>query len=325
MRLLIIGGTRFVGLAMAEAAVRSGHEVTLLHRRETDEAPWATHLLADRDGDLGELAAGSWDATIDVCAYLPRQVDALHRALGGRGGHHVLVSTVSVYADPPGPGADEESPLLEPAADDVVEVSAETYGPLKVACEAAARTAYADSGLTVVRPTYVVGPRDYTGRFPWWVLRTARGGPMIAPGPLTAPMQCIDARDMGSWVVRLAEDRVSGTFTAARPATTFGDLLRATRDVVDASAELIPVDGAWLVRQGVDGAQLPLWSEGHQENALAMSTDRADRAGLVHRPWADVVRDTLAWAEAHPDLAGGSGLGLAPAREAELLATWAAS
>src|SRR6476659_1435052 len=166
MRILIIGGTHFVGHAMAQAALDAGHDLTLLHRNPTDELPGATHLLADRNGDLSLLTGQEWDATIDVCAYLPGQVRHLHDALGSRGGHHVLVSTVSVYEEPASAGATEDSPLFEPAADDVTEVTNETYGPLKVACERAATEAYGDSGLAIVRPTYVVGPRDATARYP---------------------------------------------------------------------------------------------------------------------------------------------------------------
>jgi nucleoside-diphosphate-sugar epimerase len=325
MRILFIGGTHFVGHAMAQAAGDAGHDVTLLHRNATDELPRATHLLADRNGDLTVLADASWDATIDVCAYLPGQVSALHDALGDRGGHHVLISTVSVYQDPSAAGAGEDSPLFDEPAGDVHEVTNETYGPLKVACERAAREAYGDTGLAIVRPTYVVGPRDATARYPWWVLRAARGGRMLAPGPLDAPMQCIDARDMGAWTVRLAEQKVSGIFTAARPATTFGELLTETVSALGTDADLVPIDGDWLVDQGVDGAQLPLWSEGSPELALAMGTARAEATGLTHRPFADVVRDTLAWAEAHLDQATNPHLGLAPEREQELLAAWAAA
>src|SRR6185503_10618333 len=283
MRILIIGGTRFVGHAMAEAALEAGHDVTLLHRNETAELPGATHLLADRDGDLGVLADGAWDATIDVCAYVPSQVRRLHEALGDRGGHHLFVSTVSVYREPSGPGADEDSPLFDEPADDTEEVTNETYGPLKVACERVATEAYCESGLAIIRPTYVVGPRDATARYPYWVLRAARGGEMLAPGPAEAPMQCVDARDMGAWTVRLAEGRVSGAFTAARPATTFGALLDETVSALGADASLVQVDGDWLVEQGVDGMQLPLWSEGSPEFALAMSSARAEAAGLTHR------------------------------------------
>jgi 2'-hydroxyisoflavone reductase len=154
MRILFIGGTRFVGRAMAAAAIHAGHDVTLLHRGHSGDDLFAeaTHLHADRNGDLSVMATGDWDATIDVSAYLPRQVEALAAALAGRGGHHVYVSTVSVYRDPDRPGADEEAPLWDPAPDDVDEVNGDTYGPLKVACELAARSRYGDA-LTIIRPT----------------------------------------------------------------------------------------------------------------------------------------------------------------------------
>ena len=325
MRTLIIGGTHFVGHAMAQAALDAGHDVTLLHRNATDELPGATHLLADRNGDLGVLADGTWDATIDVCAYLPGQVRHLHDVLGDRGGHHVFISTVSVYEEPAVAGADEDSPLFAEAAADVDQITGETYGPLKVACERAAREAYGETGLAVVRPTYVVGPRDATARYPYWVLRAARGGTVLLPGPSEAPMQCVDARDMGAWTVRLAEDRVTGAFTAARPSTTFAAMVEETLAALDSDAHVVQVDGDWLVEQGVDGAQLPLWSEGSPELALAMGTGRAEAAGLTHRPFADVVRDTLAWAQAHPDQATNPAVGLSPEREQELLLAWAAA
>jgi 2'-hydroxyisoflavone reductase len=324
MRILIIGGTHFVGHGMAQAALDAGHDVTLLHRNQTDELPAATHLLADRNGDLSVLGGTSWDATIDVCAYLPGQVRHLHDALGDRGGHHLFVSTVSVYEEPDHVGADEDSPLFEAAGDDVDEVTNETYGPLKVSCERAAREAYGD-GLALIRPTYVVGPRDATARYPWWVLRAARGGTMLLPGPAGAPMQCVDARDMGAWTVHLAEDGVSGAFTAARPSTTFAAMVEETVAALGSDADLVEVDGDWLVEQGVDGAQLPLWSEGSPELALAMGTARAEATGLTHRPFADVVRDTLAWAEAHPDQSTNPRIGLAPERERQLLETWSAT
>jgi 2'-hydroxyisoflavone reductase len=325
MRILLIGGTHFVGHGIAQAALDAGHDVTLLHRNPTDELPGATHLLADRDGDLSLLAGLSWDATVDVCAYLPGQVRHLHEALGERGGHHVLISTVSVYQEPATAGADEDSPLFDEPASDVDEVTNESYGPLKVACENAAREAYGDAGLAIVRPTYVVGPRDATARYPYWVLRAARGGTVLLPGPAEAPMQCIDARDMGAWTVRLAEQRTSGAFTAARPSTTFAAMIADTLAALDSDAETVLVDGEWLVEQGVDGAQLPLWSEGAPELALAMGTTRAEATGLTHRPFADVVRDTLAWAEAHPDQATNPRTGLTPERERELLDAWSAS
>jgi 2'-hydroxyisoflavone reductase len=329
MRILIIGGTHFVGHAMAQAALDAGHDVSLLHRNATDELGGATHLLADRNGDLGVLDGLSFDATIDVCAYVPGQVRSLHDALGERGGHHLFVSTVSVYEEPDGPGADEDSRLFPAASEDTTEVTNETYGPLKVACENAAAELYGD-GLAVIRPTYVVGPRDMTARYPWWPLRAARGGAMIAPGPSEAPMQYIDARDMGAWTVRLAEGRVSGTFTSAAPATTFGAMLDETLAAVDPStgsgqrtdARLVPVDGDWLVEHGVDGMQLPLWTEGNPEWSLAMGTERAQAAGLTCRPFAETVRDTLEWAQANPDQSTNAQWGMPAEREQELLDAW---
>lgn len=325
MRILIIGGTRFVGQAMAQAALDAGHDVSLLHRHATEELPGATHLLADRDGDLTVLDGKSFDATIDVCAYVPGQVRHLHDALAGRGGHHLFISTVSVYQEPEGAGAGEDSPLFAPAPEDATEVTNESYGPMKVTCENIATELYGEGGLAIVRPTYVVGPRDMTARYPWWPLRAARGGPMIAPGPAEAPMQCIDARDMGAWTIRLAEGSVTGAFTAARPHTTFGALLDETLGAVDSDARLVPVDGDWLVEQGVDGLQLPLWTEGGPEWSLAMGTARAEAAGLTHRPFAETVRDTLTWAQANPDQSTSPNWGLPPEREQELLDAWFAS
>ena len=325
MRILIIGGTRFAGHAMAEAALEAGHDVTLLHRHETPEHPGATHLLADRDGDLSVLDGLSFDATIDVCAYVPAQVRRLHAALGDRGGHHLFVSTVSVYQEPPAADADEDAPLFPAAPEDATEVTNESYGPLKVTCENIATELYGDGGLAIIRPTYIVGPRDMTARYPWWPLRAARGGAMITPGPAEAPMQCIDARDMGAWTVRLAEGRVRGTFTAARPHTTFGALVEETLAAIGSDAQLVPVDGDWLVEQGVDGLQLPLWTEGGPEWSLAMGTSRAEAAGLTHRPFAETVRDTLAWAQANPDQSTNEQWGISAEREQELLDAWAAT
>jgi 2'-hydroxyisoflavone reductase len=322
MRILIIGGTHFVGHAMSEAALDAGHDVSLLHRNATEELPAATHLLADRNGDLGVLDGLSFDATIDVCAYVPGQVRSLHESLGDRGGHHLFVSTVSVYQEPPAPGAGEDSPLFDAAPEDATEVTGETYGPLKVTCERVATELYAGSGLAIIRPTYVVGPRDQTARYPWWPLRAARGGAMIAPGPSEAPMQYVDARDMGAWTVRLAEGLVSGTFTAAAPATTFGAMLDETLAAVDSDARLVLVDGDWLVEQGVDGMQLPLWTEGSPEWSLAMGTERAQAAGLTCRPLAETARDTLAWAQANPDESTNAQWGLPAEREQKLLEAW---
>jgi 2'-hydroxyisoflavone reductase len=203
-------------------------------------------------------------------------------------------------------------------------VTGETYGPLKVACELAARNRYGDA-LTIIRPTYVLGPHDPTGRFTWWVARASRGGPMLAPGPADAPFQHVDARDMGIWVVSLAQRRQAGTFTAAQPSTTFDQMLTETASATGGGADLVWVDSDWLAEQGIAGPELPLWSEGRRDWALAMSTQRATRAGLTHRPLAETVRDTQAWiTEIGEDNVPGRHHWLSAERESELLSAWSA-
>ena len=321
MRLLVIGGTRFVGRHLVEAALAAGHDVTLVHRSNTALFPSARHLLADRNRDLSALSDGEWDATVDMCAYLPAQVRSLATALGDRGGHHVLVSSVSAYADLPGPDTDEEGPVLPAAGDDVDQITETTYGPLKVACERAATAAHGDR-LAIVRPTYVVGPNDPSGRYPWWVRRMARGGEVLAPGPPDAPAQVVDVRDLADFQLGLATRQVAGVFNVARPAVPWSELLEATAGVAPDGANLTWVDGEWLTEQGVTGADLPLWSEGVVEWQSAVSPARAEAAGLHHRPLSETVRDTAVWAT---DESLVDGVGLAAAREAELLNSWAQS
>jgi nucleoside-diphosphate-sugar epimerase len=321
MRLLVIGGTRFVGRHLVEAALAAGHEVTLVHRSATTSFASARHVLADRNDDLSALEEGEWDATVDVCAYLPAQVRRLAAALGDRGGHHVLVSTVSVYAELSGPGGDEDSALLPAAGDDVEEVTDTTYGPLKVACERAATAAYGDR-LAIVRPTYVVGPNDPTGRYPWWVRRMARGGRVLTPGAPDDPAQVVDVRDLADFQLGLATGQVAGVFNAVRPTVPWSELLGATAAVAPTGTTLTWVDPVWLTEQGVSGRDLPLWSEGVADWASAMSPARAEAAGLRHRPLSQSVRDTAAWATDDHLV---DGVGLTTAREAELLARWAHS
>ena len=333
MRILVVGGTKFVGRHLVEAALQRGHEVTVLHRgiSGADLFGPAEHLLADRDGDLSVLADRSFDATVDVCAYRPGQVASLAAALGagagnagvGRGGRHLFVSTVSVYAPPDGPGFTESALLLPAAGPDVYEVTDATYGPLKVACERLARDVYGP-GLLIVRPTYVVGPHDHTWRFPSWVRRIAAGGRVLCPGPQDAPMQIIDARDQGAFMVRLLERADSppdGTFHAASPAPpfSFGDLLEAVAaQVAPAGTTLEWLDEELLLATGLPERALPLWGWGGQDGwALAADPAAALAAGLAPRPLAQTVQEIAAWVrQSGPPPAG---TGLTPEQEAALL------
>ncbi len=296
----MVGGTRFIGRHVVQHALDRGHEVTLFHRGRTgtDLFPEVEHRTGDRDSDLSALARGEWDATVDTCAYVPRQVHGLADALGGRGGHHLLVSSVSAYAPAGGPGLTEDSTLAELADPEVEEVTDETYGGLKVLCERAALDRHG-AGTLVVRPTYVVGPDDYTWRFPWWVARIARGGAVPAPGPPDAPAQVIDVRDMAAWMVTLLEDGADGAFHAVSPAPVFTwrELLEAVAaEVGPPGTTLTWIDPAVVRSADLPPGALPLWS-GDDTDGWLMAADpaKAYASGLAPRPLSDTVRDTLAW------------------------------
>jgi 2'-hydroxyisoflavone reductase len=324
MRILMIGGTRFIGRHMVEAALAGDHDVTLFHRGRTgaDLFPDLEHRLGDRNADLSALATGEWDATVDTCAYVPRHVQSLADALEGRGGRHLLVSSVSAYASPEGPGFTEDAPLAQLDDPDAEAVTEETYGGLKVLCEVAAIERHGPETL-LIRPTYVVGPDDYSWRFPWWVTRLDRGGEVLVPGPPDAPAQVIDVRDMASWMVALLENGESGAFHAVSPAPVFTwqQQIEAIADVVaPAGTRLTWVDRSFVLDAGLADGAFPLWS-GNDPDVWSMAADpaKAYNAGLSPRPLADTIRDTLTWTRTveQPDEPG-----LSPDREQELLAAW---
>jgi 2'-hydroxyisoflavone reductase len=328
MRILIIGGTVFVGRHIAEAAIAAGHDVTVFHRGRTgaDLFPSATHLTGDRDEDMSALGTGRWDATIDVSAYFPRQVRSLADALGGRGGQYLFISSTSAYRSPVSPGFTEDAPLAElddPASE---EFSDETYGGLKVACERAAIQMFGDAdGVTVVRPTYVIGPHDASYRFTWWVERIARGGTVLAPGGAADPIQVIDARDLASWVVSLAERSVAGTFHAVSPPPPFGfgDLLEAiAAEVAPWGTRLTWIDADFLVEFGETTETIPLWPGGDSECDINRADPaRAYATGLAPRPIRQSIAEIHAAELAAPQKPP-AGVGLTAEREAALLAAW---
>jgi nucleoside-diphosphate-sugar epimerase len=332
MRILIMGGTAFVGRHIARAAIDAGHEVTLFHRGRTGAGlfPQATHLIGDRNGDLAPLAEGRWDATIDVSAYVPRQVRALHAALsgtGGRGGRYLFISSTSAYRTPVAPGFTEDAPLAElddPATEDI---TAQTYGGLKVSCERTAARLHGTESTTIIRPTYVIGPWDRTYRFTWWVERIARGGNVLAPGDPADPIQVIDARDLGTWTVALAAGGVSGTFHAVSPPPPFGfgQMLEAiAAEVAPPGTRLTWVDSSFLTAAGLDDESLPLWPGGDSESEInAASPAAAQAAGLAPRPLRSSIAELHAHEASHPTPVPPR-TGLAPEREADLLDRWAA-
>jgi len=326
MRILLIGGTRFIGRHVVVSALAAGHDVTLFHRGRTgaDLFPDVDHLIGDRNSDLSALSQGSWDATVDTCAYFPRQVHELATVLGDRGGHYELVSSVSAYASPASRGYREDAPLAVLDDPTVEEVTNESYGGLKVLCERAAIERFGPRTV-VVRPTYVVGPDDYTWRFPWWVSRIARGGDVLAPGPADAPSQLIDARDMAAWMVGLLESAASGAFHAVGPSSTFTwseELEAIAGSVAPEGTTLQWVDQEYLLGEGVDDTALPLWP-GAEPDLLMMTADSAAAlaTGLRIRPLAETVQDTLEWIQSVEQPAQP---GISAADEAALLERWQA-
>jgi len=326
MRVLIIGGTAFVGRHIAQAAIDAGHEVSLFHRGQTGASlfPQATHLHGDRDEDLSALARSRWDATIDVCAYFPRQVRSLAAALGGRGGRYVFISSVSAYGPAVPWNFSESAPLAEVSDPDATTVTNENYGGLKVACERASTELFGPA-TCIIRPTYVIGPHDRSYRFTWWIDRLARGGRVLAPGHPDDPIQLIDARDQASWIVHLLERSITGTFHAVSPAPPFGFgqmLAEIAAEAAPRGTELVWLDSDFLLAHEVDGMTLPLWAEGDSEG-MTLSTASpaaAFAAGLAPRP----LRQTVADIRTSVPVPARPGVGLPPDREAELLARWAA-
>ncbi|MFN2468325.1 MAG: epimerase [Gaiellaceae bacterium] len=316
-----------------EAALERGHDVTLFNRGETDPGlfPEAEHLRGDRDGDLSALAGRSWDAVVDPSGYVPRVVRASGELLSGAVGHYVFVSSISAYAPPLARGFGEEAPLLELDDPGVEEVAGDTYGGLKVLCERVVAEVFPGRHANV-RAGLIVGPHDPTGRFTYWPVRIARGGDVLAPGNPGRQVQFVDARDLGSWLVTLSEERTSGAFNATgpEPPVTMGDLLEACRRVGGSDARLVWVDEPFLLEREVgQWMELPLWLADGDAAILQAGVGRAVAAGLRFRPMEDTIRDTLAWATLGEETGGlASGLeigeaGMRPGREAQLLEEWA--
>lgn len=326
MRLLIIGGTRFVGRALAEAALASGHAVTLLHRGNAgcDVLPDAEHLHANRDGGLGVLGERNWDAVIDTCGQIPRVVEASATQVSGRASRYLFISTISVYADPLPPGFTEDTPVATLDDPTTEALTNETYGGLKALCESRVRNAFGD-GAIIVRPGLIVGPRDYTDRFPYWVRRIAEGGEVLAPGSPEQAVQFIVARDLAAFCLHLLDTGTDGALHVTGPAgrLTLRGFLDGTREALDARATFTWVDELFLREAGVHPwTELPLWVPAADAAFSEANLARAVAAGLRCRPLADTVRDTLAWERNLPADARAGSPAMTRERETDLLLRW---
>ncbi|HXQ17401.1 MAG TPA: NAD-dependent epimerase/dehydratase family protein [Caulobacteraceae bacterium] len=339
LRILILGGTGFTGPHQVRYALARGHKVTLFNRgRELDA--WAgqvEELIGDRNtGDLKALEGRAWDVCIDNPTTLPFWVRDAGKALAGKVGHYVFISTISVYAANDRP-ADESAAVLAYAGQDPMEETMATltaskgalYGPLKAVSEAEAKRQFG-AATTIIRPGLIVGPGDESDRFTYWPVRLAKGGEVLAPGDGSDPVQLIDARDLAEWTVRMAEQRTFGIFNATGPAGTLrmaqmlGDVSRG----VGANAKLVWIPQSFLDANKVSAwSDMPVWIPGHGDTAGFARRDirRALAAGLTFRPLATTAKDTLDWFKSQSDARQAKlRAGLAPDREAQLLAQWQA-
>jgi len=331
LKLLVLGGTAFLGRHYVEAALEAGHEVTLFNRGQTHPElfPEIERLHGDRNADLSPLRGRDWDAVFDPSAFVPRQVRAVLEALDGRAGHYAFVSSISVY---PLYQADksESAPVIQledPSTEDV----GASYGGLKALCERAAAEMLPGRVLTI-RAGLIVGPHDPSNRFTYWPARIARGGEVLAPGSPDTRVQFIHARDIADWALNMAGRGGSGTFnvTGPEPPTTMGQVLDACVAVSRGGATLTWVSEEFLLEQKVGPwMEMPLWLPPHL-GSLQAPIERAVAEGLRFRPLAQTVAETLAWERGcepdPPQLDAGGRVrqrgGMAPEREQELLAAW---
>jgi 2'-hydroxyisoflavone reductase len=324
MRILILGGTVFVGRAITDAAIARGHHVTHMNRGKTspsDNRVETVHHDRTLEPFPAELASREWDAVIDTCGYLPQVVRKSARAFAAAP-RYLFVSSISAYA---GPGFGEDDPLAPPPDPLPDAHTPETYGGLKSACESVVLEAFGERA-TIVRPGLIVGPHDPTDRFTYWPVRVARGGSVAAPGRPSRMVQFIDVRDLGDWIVRLVQNDVRGVFNATGAPLPMSQLLETCREVVVSDARFEWIDEAVLEREKVIAwKDMPLWipESPHAAAFMNIPTQRALATGLASRPLRSTIADTLAWARTRAATHAWKA-GLAAGRETALLAAWKA-
>jgi 2'-hydroxyisoflavone reductase len=328
MKILILGGTKFLGRALTQTALDAGHEVTLFTRGETnpDLFPEAEKLRGNRDGQLDTLKGRTWDVAIDTCGYVPRIVEQSVRLLADAVEHYSFVSSISVYAEDvyTKPNTDEDGSLAHLVDESVEEVTPEFYGGLKALCEAKAEEIM-PGRVFVPRPGLIVGPYDHTDRWTYWIIKLARGGEVLAP-PIDSPAQYIDVRDLAEWMIRMAETRKTGVYNATGPdyALSFGEMLESCRSAVgNGAAEIIPVTEEFALENEIQAwGDFPLWLPSTHDGMTQVSVQKAVDDGLTFRSVEETAGDTLAWYSETRGLGSQLAAGLSDAREGELLAAW---
>lgn len=327
MKLLLIGGTVFLGRAIVEEALKQDMEVTLFNRGRSnpDLFPQVEKLVGDRDGGLDVLKGRTWDAVIDTCGYVPRLVKDSANLLVNAVEHYTFISTISVYSDLSQPNMDESASLGTLEDPTVEEITGETYGPLKVLCEQAVDEGMNGRSLHV-RAGLIVGPHDRSDRFSYWPHRIAQGGDVLAPGKPDAPVQFIDVRDLAHWTVEATKKKLTGAFNVTGPnhPLTMQELMATCQTHLNSEAHFSWVSDEFLQENEVGAyVEMPLWVPALPEYAGfdTVNCQKARDAGLVCRPLAQTVQDTWSWLQTRPADYTWRG-GLAPEREKTLLEAW---
>ena len=320
MKILFLGGTKFLGRATVEAALDRGHEVTLFTRGETNPElfPSAEKVRGDRAEDLSALEGRSWDAVVDTSGYLPGVVGRSVEALSDSVDRYLFVSSISVYANfSEGPAEDAPRAELGDMPIDEMLPGYENYGPLKALCEDAVWDVFRD-GAIVVRPGLIVGPHDPTGRFTYWPHRVARGGDVVVPAPPDRTVQFVDARDLGAWIVAVVERGESGAFNATRRGVPWSEVIDAAVRVTGSDAAPVWIPDEFLLQHEVgEWMELPMWLADPEWVGMNQAdVSRAEAAGLTHRPLEETMRGALEEAETTDDA------GMKPDRERELIEAW---
>lgn len=327
MKLLIIGGTIFLGRSLVEAAQARGHEVTLFNRGQhnPDLFPQVEKLRGNRDGEMDALKGRRWDAVIDTCGYFPRVVRQSAELLAEAIDHYTFISSLSVYSGLGGPGLDESAPVGTIDDTSIEEITNESYGPLKALCEQAAEAAMPGRVLNL-RPGLIVGPFDPSDRFTYWPHRIAKGGEVLAPGRKSLTVQVIDVRDLAEWNIRMVEDRRTGVYNVDGPdyPLTMEQTLEACKTVSGSDARFTWIPQQFLLEHGAQPwMEVPLWipDEEGKEGFQPVDCRKAIADGLTFRPLEETIRATLDWDATRPaDREWRAGL--KPEKEAELLTAW---
>jgi len=325
MKLLIIGGTQFLGRAIVQNAIKKNIEVTIFNRGMSGPGlfPGVNRITGDRNNDI-EMLASHWDAVIDTCGYFPSSVAKAVNQLKDRVKQYIFISSVSVYPDLSFSNIDEQTPTAKPESPaDLENTEGQTYGIRKRACEEVLEKVFGDRA-TIIRPGLIVGPYDQTWRFPYWIDRINKGGNVLCPGDPFQKIQFIDVNDLGRWLIHLAQKKTTGVFNAVGPENrpTFEEFVRLSAKTLQSDCTFTWVSEEFLLKHQIaPWIGLPLWVPKGAIGIHSVSNEKAKSAGLTYSPIAKTIKDTQEWITMN-NLTPFDGYGISSGCENNLLREW---